>query len=44
MEQYLLFLTPVQACRAVYGINPFPEAVEISRYLTSHCASDARMW
>jgi hypothetical protein len=37
------FLTPVQACRAVYGINPFPEAVEISRYLTSHCASDARI-
>jgi hypothetical protein len=37
------FLTPGQACRVVYGANPFPEAVEISRYLTLHCAPDARI-
>jgi hypothetical protein len=37
------FLTPVQACRAVYATSPFPEAVEISRYLASHCAPDARI-
>ncbi len=36
-------LTPVQACRVIYGANPFPEAVEISRYLASHCAPDARI-
>lgn len=36
-------LTPAQACRAIYGPNPFPEAVEISRYLESHCAPDARI-
>ena len=36
-------LTPVQACRAMYASSPFPEAVEISRYLTSHCAPDARI-
>jgi Dolichyl-phosphate-mannose-protein mannosyltransferase len=35
------FLTPVQACRAIYGSNPFPEAVEISRYLAEHCAPEA---
>ena len=34
-------LTPVQACRAVYDANPFPEAVEIGRYLQSHCPPDA---
>ncbi len=34
-------LAPAQACRTVYGVNPFPEAVEISRYLASHCPPDA---
>ena len=37
------FLTPAQACRAVYATSPFPEAVEISRYLASHCAPEARI-
>jgi hypothetical protein len=36
-------LAPVQACRAVYASSPFPEAVEISRYLASHCAPDDRI-
>jgi hypothetical protein len=36
-------LTPAQACRAIYSPNPFPEAVEIGRYLESHCAPDARI-
>jgi hypothetical protein len=33
-------LTPAQACRAIYGTNPFPEAVEIGRYLAEHCPPD----
>ena len=36
-------LTPAQACRAIYGTSPFPEAVEIGRYLASHSAPDARI-
>jgi len=36
-------LGPAQACRVVYGTNPFPEAVEIGRYLASHSAPDARI-
>jgi hypothetical protein len=36
-------LTPAQVCRAVYGTNPFPEAVEIGSYLASHCTPDARI-
>ena len=36
-------LTPVQASRAIYDTNPFPEAVEIGRYLASHSAPDARI-
>ena len=36
-------LGPAQACRAVYGTNPFPEAAEIGRYLASHSAPEARI-
>jgi hypothetical protein len=36
-------LPPAQACRAIYGFNPFPEAVEISRYLKDHSSPDARI-
>jgi hypothetical protein len=36
-------LGPAQACRAVYGANPFPEAVEIGRYLAAHSAPEARI-
>jgi len=36
-------LTPVQASCAIYGTSPFPEAVEIGRYLASHTAPEARI-
>jgi Dolichyl-phosphate-mannose-protein mannosyltransferase len=36
-------LTPAQACHALYGTNPFPEALEISRYLEAHTAPGARI-
>ena len=36
-------LTPAQACRAVYGLNPFPEAVVISHYIESHCPPHAQI-
>ncbi|MGB8369788.1 MAG: ArnT family glycosyltransferase [Limisphaerales bacterium] len=36
-------LTPGQVSRAIYGTSPFPEAVEIGRYLASHTAPDARI-
>jgi hypothetical protein len=29
-------LTPSEACRALYGNNPFPEASEIGKYLQEH--------
>jgi hypothetical protein len=33
-ERAILFvLTPDQACRKAYGLNPFPEAVRIARYI-----------
>ena len=36
-------LTPAQVSRAIYGTNPFPESVEIGRYLAAHCAPDGRI-
>jgi hypothetical protein len=36
-------LTPVEACRAIYGVNPFPEAVVIGQYLCEHCPPNARI-
>jgi hypothetical protein len=31
-------LTPVQACRAIYSLNPFPEADPVAEYLRQHTA------
>ncbi len=36
-------LTPAQACRAIYGTNPFPESVEIGRYVAAHSTPEARI-
>lgn len=36
-------LTPVQACRRVYGANPFPESVEVAQYIDQHCRADSRV-
>ncbi len=32
-REFLFQLSPLEASRAVYGMNPFPEAVEIARYI-----------
>jgi hypothetical protein len=36
-------LNPAQVSRALYVENPFPEAVEIGRYLASNAAADSRI-
>ncbi|HTR41574.1 MAG TPA: glycosyltransferase family 39 protein [Pseudomonadales bacterium] len=36
-------LTPAQVSRTIYGTNPFPEAVEVGRYLAEHCPPDGRV-
>ena len=37
-RDFLFYLSPIEASRKVYGLNPFPEAIEISRYIenTTH--------
>jgi hypothetical protein len=36
-------LPPAQAGHAIYGSSPFPEAVEIARYLDAHSPPEARI-
>jgi len=35
-QRYLFQLTPMQISRATYGDNPFPESVEISRFINAY--------
>ena len=35
--------TPVEACRLIYRLNPFPESIEIAEYIKSHSAKDDRI-
>lgn len=33
--------SPLKACRWVYGTNPFPESIEIGRYLAAHTSPES---
>ena len=35
--------TPTRANRAIYGANPFPESVEIAKFLDQHCLSGSKI-
>ena len=35
--------TPVEACRMIYGVNPFPESVGIAEYIRNHSTGDDRI-
>lgn len=35
--------TPYEVCRKTYGLNPFPEAVAISRYISAHSTPTDRI-
>jgi hypothetical protein len=39
----LFALGPDQVSRAIYGLNPFPESVEVARYIRGRGASDDRI-
>ncbi len=36
-------LTPARANRALYGANPFPESLEIAKFIDRHCLSDSKI-
>lgn len=44
LERAILFTgTPRQVLRALYGMNPFPESVEIARYIRERTSPDDRI-
>jgi hypothetical protein len=42
-RSFLFFSDPVMACRTTYGLNPFPESLEIARYIREHTTKDDRI-
>jgi hypothetical protein len=42
-REILLEKPPAEACRMLYGLNPFPEAVEIAGYLRENTSPDDRL-
>lgn len=42
-REFLFRLSPLEACRELYGRNPFPEAVQVADYIRAHSEKDARI-
>lgn len=42
-RDYLFDLTPTQVSRSIYGLDPFPESVEIARYLRERTVPSDRV-
>ncbi len=42
-RKFLFFSDPVTACRETYGLNPFPESLEIARYIKEHTTEEDRI-
>ena len=34
---------PIQACRMMYGVNPFPESIEIAGYIKNHSTKEDKV-
>jgi hypothetical protein len=42
-REFLFIQSPVQACRATYGPNPFPESIPIANYIAAHTTPKERI-
>ena len=42
-REFLFQMSPLEISRALYGQNPFPEAIQIGDYIRTHSATDARI-
>jgi hypothetical protein len=40
-QEYLFVLSPEEICRNVYGTNPFPESLQIAKYIQDNTRPDA---
>ncbi len=43
LREFYFYLTPSQACRYMYGFNPFPESMEIAQYIKDHTTQSDRI-
>jgi hypothetical protein len=43
LSDFFFQATPVQACRMMYGANPFPESLEIAEYIKNHSTKDDKI-
>jgi hypothetical protein len=43
MGDFFFKTTPVEACRLMYGLNPFPESIKIAEYIKAHTSKDDRI-
>jgi len=41
--RFFFTATPVEACRMMYGENPFPESIEIGEYIKNHSTEDDKI-
>ena len=42
-KAFFFEMTPAEACRMMYGPNPFPESIEIAQYLKTHTREQDRI-
>lgn len=42
-RQYYFFFSPVQVTRSTYGPSPFPEALQVAKYIQEHTAANDRI-
>ncbi len=43
LSDFFFRATPVQACRMMYGLNPFPESIEIAEYIRNHSTREDKI-
>jgi hypothetical protein len=43
LRDFFFRATPVQACRIMYGVNPFSESIEIAEYIRNHSTRDDKI-
>ena len=43
MSDFLFRATPAEACRMMYSVNPFPESIEIGKYIKNHSTEDDKI-
>lgn len=43
MSDFFFRANPVEACRMMYGENPFPESIEIAEYIENHSTKDDKI-